>query len=176
MQRSIGLILLVTLFAPVALRAQRGPDLAMRFFSAGGAYCFRLAPEGVALGDESEWTIMVLVGAKSRQTSFRIRTVDPGMSGVRGAELAAVESSVTSVWRMDGTRSEFFERYAAAIAGGAVRARVSKLTPPGLAGMTPRQRADLYLRFSDKGEKVDFGKEADLTAEEFTAYQTHVPD
>jgi hypothetical protein len=176
MKRTIGLMLVAMLSAPMVARAQRGPDLAMRFFSAGGAYCFRLAPDGVALGDEPEWTVMVLMGAKSRQSSFRIRTVDPGMSGVRGAELKSAESSVTSVWRMDGTRSEFFERYAAAISGGAVRARVVKMAPPGLAAMTPRQRAEAYLRFSDKGEKVDFSKAADLTAEEFMSYQAHVPD
>ena len=148
----------------------------MRFFIAGGAYCFRVAPEAVALGDEAEWTMLVLAGRDNRQHVFRIRTVDPGQSGARGDDLRSIGLAVTSVWRMDGTRSEFFERFAEGIRGGTVRARVVRMAPKGLAAMTPRQRAEAYLKFSDKGEKVDFGKVADLTPDEFLAYQSYVPD
>lgn len=156
--------------------AQSPPDVAMGFFTAGGAYCFRLAPEGVALNDETEWTIMVLAGTANRANTFRIRTVEPGRSGFHKADLLDIGMSIANVWRMDGTRREFFERFAAGIDGVMVRARVVKMTPPGLAAMTPRQRAEIYLKFSDKGGKVDFSGVHDLTSEEFASYAGYVPD
>jgi hypothetical protein len=60
--------------------AQAQADVALDFFRGGGAYCFRIAPVGVALSEETEWTIMLLTSAANRKTAFKIRQLDAGAS------------------------------------------------------------------------------------------------
>ncbi len=158
------------------LNAQSELDVAMRFFKQGGAYCFRLAPEGESLSDETSWTVMVLTGAANSKNEFRIRTMDPGGTGVSGTPLKNIGLSITSIWRRDRLRDEFFEQFAAGITARTVRARIVTLSPPKLAEMNPRGRAELYLKFADGGSRVDFRKSPDLTADQFLAYQTYLPD
>src|SRR5262245_47386640 len=45
--------MVVTLLATVPVAAQTQADVALSFFRAGGAYCFRVAPLGVALSEET---------------------------------------------------------------------------------------------------------------------------
>ena len=158
------------------VRAQTEADVALRFFQSGGAYCVRLAPEGTDLSEEPAWTVMMLTSAGSKKNTLRIRDVDAGTSGLRGQELTDVGLTVTSVWRRDRVREDFFDRFSAAIADGKVRARLVTLTPPGLATMTPRQRAEAYLKFSERGTKVDFEKSADMPPDEFLRFRAYVPD
>jgi hypothetical protein len=172
MMAAIGLV--VASAGPV--RAQTEADVALRFFQAGGAYCVRLAPEGTDLSEEAAWTVMMLTSSGSKKNALRIRDVDAGTSGLRGPELTEVGLIVTSVWRRDRVREEFFDRFAAAITDGSVRARLVTLTPPGLTAMTPRQRAELYLKFSERGTRVDFEKIADMPPDEFLRFRTYVPD
>ena len=177
MRRLAGImgVLLVLLRAP-SMGAQSQADIAMKFFLQGGAYCFRLAPEGVNLSDETEWTIMFLTGRSTTKNTFRIRSVDPGATGLSGRLLTDVGVVVTSVWRRDGIRAEFFDRFASGIAGKTLRARVVRMAPPALASMTTGQRAELYLKFADRGTKVAFDKAPDLTPAEFKAFAEYVPD
>ena len=70
----IGLILVS--WRPAA--AQSEVDIALQFFRDGGAYCFRLAPEGTNLSEETAWSVMMLTGARNRRNDFRIRSMDPG--------------------------------------------------------------------------------------------------
>lgn len=151
-------------------------DLAMRFFRDGGAYCFRLAPEGTNLADESTWTMMVLTSAANKRSEFPIRTMDPGPLRFREQALKDLGMAVTGIWRRERVRDEFFERFAAAIDSGDVRARVVTLAPPRLEGMTRIQRADYYLDFADKGSRIDFRGGTDLSSSRFLEYQTWVPD
>jgi hypothetical protein len=167
---------LATLCATLSLSAQSDVDIAMRFFEAGGAYCFRVAPEGVSMAEETEWTVMVLTGGRSAATAYRIRTADPGPSGAGGTDLAAIGMAATGVWRVDRNRAEFFERFAADITAKRVRARAVHFAPPGLAQMTARQRAEAYLTFSDRGTRVSFAKVPDLRPDEFAGFATYVPD
>jgi len=46
------LVMLVT--ATLLARAQEAVDVAIQFFSDGGAYCFRVIPAGVAAGSETQ--------------------------------------------------------------------------------------------------------------------------
>jgi hypothetical protein len=39
-----------------------------------------------------------------------------------------------------------------------------------------RERADVYLKFADRGTRIAFDKAPDLTAEEFGQYSEHFPD
>jgi hypothetical protein len=162
--------------APHRLLAQNEIDVAMEFFRDGGAYCFRLAPEGTNLSEETDWTVMMLTGGGNRRNEFRIRSMDPGATRLSGKALTDVGLAITSIWRRDRIRDEFFERFAVAITGGLLRARVVTLSPPGLSGMTLRERAETYLKFADKGSKVDFSKSSDLTAEKLLSYQTYAID
>ena len=162
--------------APRPLLAQSEVDPAIRFFLAGGAYCFRVAPEGVAMSEETEWTILLLTSTANRKSEFRIRSLDPGATGLSGRLLTAAGETITSIWRRESVRSEFFERYGAAISGKLLRARTVKVAPPKLAQMKPGDRAELYLEFADRGSKVDFGRGRDLSAEEFLALETYTPD
>lgn len=124
-------VLLMALTSPPA-GAQSQADIAMKFFLQGGAYCFRLAPEGVNLSEQAEWTIMFLTGRPTTKNTFRIRSVDPGPTRLRGRVLTDVGLAVTAVWRQDGIRAEFFDRFAEGIAGKTLRARVLTMTPPAL--------------------------------------------
>lgn len=162
--------------SPRVSLAQSDVDPAIRFFLAGGAYCFRVAPEGVAMSDETEWTILLLTSTANRKNEFRIRSLDPGSTGLNGRMLTAAGETITNIWRRESLRSEFFERYGAAISGKLLRARTVKVVPPRLAQMKPADRAELYLEFADRGSKVDFDKGRDLSAEEFLALETYTPD
>ena len=168
-------VALVALLPPWA-SAQSDADAALRFLRAGGAYCFRVAPEGVALSEETEWTLMLLTGVSNRKNTFRIRTVDPGPTRLSGQALAEVGEAVTGVWRQDSIREEFMDRFAAGISGKTLRARVVKIAPSNLARMEPRERAERYLEFADRGSRVSFDKTPDLTADEFRRYATYFPD
>jgi hypothetical protein len=165
----------VLLFA-LPLSAQTEVDIAMKFFGQGGAYCFRLAPEGTSLSDEQEWTVMVLTNQANRRKEFRIRSMDPGPTGLKGTALEQVGMAITEIWRRERLREDFFERFSAAIAGRTMRARIVKLVPPGLAAMPPRERAELYLKFGDRGSRVNFESATDLSADQFRGFQSYFPD
>jgi hypothetical protein len=167
----------VALLAAVPVGAQTQADVALSFFRAGGAYCFRLAPLGVALSEETEWTIMVLTSASNHKTAFKIRELDAGPTGLRGQRLKDMGSDVTAVWRSDRLREDFFDRFAKGITGHELRARVVRLSPANVAQLTSgRARADLYLKFSERGSIVAFDKAPDLEANEFAQYAEYVPD
>lgn len=166
--------LLLLLSSPLA--AQSDVDPAIRFFLAGGGYCFRVAPEGVSMSEETEWTMLLLTSSENRRNEFKIRTIDPGPTRLGGEALTAVGESVTSLWRRESLRREFFERFAAAIKGGLLRAKVVKVVPPRLAQLKPTDRAELYLDYADRGTRVDFSRGRDLTAEQFLEFESHNPD
>jgi len=162
---------------PSAASAQSDVEDAIRFYSAAGSYCFRVAPSGVVMSQETEWTVMVLTSASNRKNSFEIRDVDPGTTGLRGAALAAAGIAVNNVWRLDSDRAEFFEKFAAGIDAGALRARVVKIGPANLSLLkSDRERADVYLKFADRGSRVSFDKVPDLTSEQFRQYADYFPD
>jgi hypothetical protein len=170
-------VLLLLLFGARQAQAQSAVDATLSFYAHGGAYCFRIAPFGTALAEEREWTVMVLTSAANHQKTFRIRSVDPGDTGLRGAVLTTAGELANDVWKFDGTRAEFFERFAEGIRSGELRARVVKLNPPALARATSEsQRAELYLDFADKGSRVSFDKVPDLSAEQFLQYGEYFPD
>jgi len=172
-----GIALVLALLAPVSAAAQTQADVALSFFRAGGAYCFRIAPLGVALSDETEWTIMLLTSASNRKTVFKIRELDPGATGLRGQRLKDMGQDVTAVWRTDRVREDFFERFAKGIADHEVRARVVRISPGNLAQLTSgRARAELYLKFSERGSTVAFDKAQDLDAPELAQYSEYLPD
>jgi hypothetical protein len=151
--------------------------VALSFFRVGGAYCFRIAPVGVALCEETEWTIMLLTSASNRKTTFKIREVDAGASGLRGQRLKDVGVDVTSVWRSDRIREDFFTRFAKGIADHELRARVVRISPGNLAQLTSgRQRAEFYLKFSERGSPVAFDNTPDLQAGELAQYSEYLPD
>lgn len=160
--------------APVS--AQSEADVAVKFFGQGGAYCFRAAPEGVTLSDETEWTVLMLTGGSNAKNAFKIRTMDPGQTGVSGGSLRAIGMAITATWRRDGSREEFFDRFAKGIASKALRARVVKFAPKDLTPMKAGERAELYLKFADRGTRVSFDKVPDLTADEFLQYSGYFPD
>jgi hypothetical protein len=165
------------LAAPSIAAAQSAVDSAVDFYLKGGAYCFRIAPFGVGLSEETEWTVMMLTSKENRQNTFRIRSVDAGETGVTKSGLQTLGRLANEVWKFDGSRSEFFERFSHGIRDGRLRARVVKLVPPRLArASTERERADVYLDFADRGSKVSFDKAPDLTPDEFQTYAEHFID
>jgi hypothetical protein len=158
------------------LRAQGEVETAMRFFGEGGAYCFRAAPEGTSLSEETEWTILMLTGSANANNTCRMRAMEKGATKLDGDTLKSIGLVVTGLWRRDGLRDEFFDKFAAAISTGQLRARVVKMSPAGLAAMKPMARADAYLKFADRGTRVDFSKVEDLTPEAFLAFRSYLPD
>ena len=48
--------------------------------------------------------------------------------------------------------------------------------PVALPHIAPGERAELYLKFADRGTKVSFDKVPDLTAVEFLRYGEYFPD
>jgi hypothetical protein len=174
---ALWLAMAVGLLSAVPLDAQTQADVALSFFRAGGAYCFRIAPIGVALSDETEWTIMLLTSASNRKTAFKIRVLDPGATGLGGQRLKDAGMDVTGVWRSDRVREDFFARFAKGIAEHELRARVVRITPGNLAQLTSgRARAELYLKFSERGSTVAFDKVQDLEAAELAQYSEYLPD
>lgn len=174
--RALGVSLLFLTLATVA-SAQNAVDVALSFYAKGGAYCFRVAPLGTALSEETEWTVMLLTSSSNRRQSFRIRSVDPGETGLSKSGLMTAGRLANDVWKFDGTRADFFERFAQGIRDRKLRARVVNAGPPDLASIaSERERAEVYLTFADKGTKVSFDKVPDLTAEQFLAYSEHFPD
>ncbi|MEQ1911382.1 MAG: hypothetical protein ABMA15_21370 [Vicinamibacterales bacterium] len=156
---------------------QNAVDIALSFYAKGGAYCFRLAPQGTSLSEETEWTVMLLTAASNHRNTFRIRSVEPGDTGLSGAGLTAAGRLANDVWKFDGTRTDFFQRFAEGIRDGKLRARIVKAGPPNLAQITSeRERAELYLKFADKGTRVSFDKVVDLTSEQFQQYSEYIPD
>jgi hypothetical protein len=171
-----GLVAAIVLLFSARLPAQTEVDVAMKFFGQGGAYCFRIAPEGTSLSEEQEWTVMVLTNQANRKKEFRIRSMDPGPTGLKGTSLEQVGIAITAIWRRESLREDFFERFSAGISGKTMRARIVKLVPRGIAAMSPRERAELYLKFGDRGSRVNFESGADLSADEFRSLQSYLPD
>ena len=176
MTRALAAVCLALAVMAAAISAQTDVDTAISFFSGGGSYCFRVAPEGVSLSDETEWTVIVLTSARNQNDTFRIRTVDPEQTKLSGSALAHARGAVTGVWRLERSRTDFFERFAAGIDSGNLRAKVVKLTPAGLAEMVPRRRAEEYLKFAARGSQVSFKNVPDLTGDAFREYVTYFPD
>jgi hypothetical protein len=174
--RSVSCIVALALLLPRPASAQNEIDVAMKFFSQGGAYCFRAAPAGVTMSDETEWTVMVLTGGSHTRNTFRIRTMDGGSTGLDDRALTDVGLAITGVWTRDRTREEFFARFAKGIAEKALRARIVRIAPAGIARMKPRDRAEVYLKFADRGTRVSFEKVPDVTAEELMTYAAYSPD
>jgi hypothetical protein len=167
----------VGLLAAASAAAQTQADVALSFFRGGGAYCFRIAPLGVAMAEENEWTIMLLTSAANHKTAFKIRELDAGATGLRGQRLKDVGQDVTFVWRSDRIREDFFARFAKGIAQHELRARIVRISPGNLAQLTSgRARADLYLKFSERGSTVAFDKTQDLEAAELAQYSEYLPD
>src|SRR6476469_4136366 len=163
--------MLTVLVSTAPASAQTAVDSALSFYSKGGAYCFRVAPFGTALSEETEWTVMMLTSASNHHNTFRIRSVDAGDTGLKGSGLQTAGRLANDVWKFDGTRADFFDRFAEGIRSGKLRARVVKAGPPNLAQIpSERERAELYLKFADKGTKVSFEGVPDLTADEFGKY------
>lgn len=174
--RALGVCLMLLAGAGLA-SAQNAVDSALAFYARGGAYCFRVAPLGTALSEETEWTVMVLTSASNHHNSFRIRSVDPGDTGLSGPGLMTAGRLANDVWKFDGTRADFFDRFAQGIRDRKLRARVVKTGPPNLAaGLSERERAELYLKFADKGTRVSFDKVSDLTADQFLEFAEYFPD
>lgn len=174
--RALGLWVLLGL-AATASAQPAVVDSALAFYSGGGTYCFRVAPLGTALSEETEWTVMMLTAASNHRNSFRIRSVDPGGTGLSKSGLLTVGRFANDVWKFDGTRADFFERFAEGIRDKRLRARVVKLGPATMGEATSeRERAELYLRFADKGSKVSFDKVPDLTPEQFLEFSEYFPD
>src|SRR4029077_10381620 len=71
----------------------------------------------------------------------------------------------------------FFARFAKGIAQHELRARIVRISPGNLAQLTSgRARADLYLKFSERGSTVAFDKTQDLEAAELAQYSEYLPD
>jgi hypothetical protein len=169
-------VLLAILAPSPALQAQGEIDAAMKFFADGGAYCFRAAPEGVSLSEETEWTILMLTGTANATNTCRVRAMEKGATKLDGDALKSIGLVVTGLWRRDGLRDEFFDRFAAAIGTRQLRARVVRMSPPGLATMKPMARAEAYLKFADRGTRVDFSKVEDIASDAFLAFRSYLPD
>ncbi|MFN7983259.1 MAG: hypothetical protein U0Q11_15515 [Vicinamibacterales bacterium] len=179
MIRSVVRAVAVLVFVATAsiASAQNAVDMALSFYAKGGAYCFRVAPQGTSLSEEQEWTVMLLTSSSNHHNTFRIRSVDPGDTGLSGDGLMTAGRWANDVWKFDGTREDFFQRFSEGIKAGKLRARVVKAGPPNLAQVTSeRERAELYLKFADKGTKVSFDKVQDLTPEAFQEYADYYPD
>lgn len=174
--RALGLCVLLGL-ASTASAQPVAVDSALSFYAKGGTYCFRIAPFGTALSEETEWTVMMLTAASNHHNSYRIRSVEAGDTGLSKSGLLAAGRFANDVWKFDGTRAEFFERFAEGIRNKRLRARVVKLDPEPLtrAG-SERERAEVYLAFADKGTRVSFDKVPDLTPEQFLEYSEYFPD
>jgi hypothetical protein len=168
--------LVVCAAIPVPAVAQSAVDMALLFYSNGGVYCFRVVPFGVNLSEETEWTVMMLTSTSNKHNTFRIRSVDPGETGLKGSGLQTAGRFANDVWKFDGTRAEFFERFSEGIRSGKLRVRVVNAAPPNLAGLPERERAEQYLKFADRGTKVSFDEAPDLNVEEFQRYAEHFPD
>ena len=167
----------VGLLAAVPVAAQTQADVALSFFRGGGAYCVRIAPLGVAMSEENEWTIMLLTSAANHKTAFKIRELDAGATGLRGQRLKDMGLDVTGVWRSDRIREDFFTRFAHGIAEHELRARVVRISPGNLAQLTSGPaRAELYLKFSERGSTIAFDKTQDLEAAELAQYSEYLPD
>ena len=174
---TLWIVTVMGLLAAVSGAAQTQADVALNFFRAGGAYCFRIAPLGVALSEETEWTIMLLTSGSNHKTTFKIRELDAGATGLRGQRLKDVGQDVTGVWRSDRIREDFFARFASGIAEHELRARVVRISPGNLAQLTSgRARAELYLKFSERGSIIAFDKAPDLEAVELAQYSEYLPD
>jgi len=172
-----GVVLTVLLLVAAPVAAQNAVDSALSFYASGGAYCFRITPIGTALAEETEWTVMMLTSTANHHNTFRIRSVDAGDTGLKGNGLQAAGRLANDVWKFDGSRADFFQRFAQGIRAGKLRARVVKTGPSNLAQIpSERERAELYLKFADKGSKVNFEQVSDLTAEEFEHYSEYFPD
>ena len=170
-------VTLLTLCVASAASAQNAVDSALAFYSKGGTYCFRIVPFGTALSEETEWTVMMLTSASNHRNTFRIRSVDPGDTGLSGSNLLVAGRLANDVWKFDGARTDFFQRFADGIKEGKLRARVVTAGPPNLPQITSeRERAELYLKFADKGTKVVFDKVPDLSPEQFQHYSEYFPD
>jgi hypothetical protein len=163
---------------PSHSEAQQGQiDRAISFYRQGGAYCFRIAPAGTALSEETEWTIMVLTGTVNHNNTFRIRDLDPGRSGLSGARLKAMGQIVWGVWLLDRDRSLFFEQFGAGIAAGHLRARVVRIHPDGLnRKKKEEERARLYLQFTERGSRVSFDDVPDLKPGDLARFSEYLPD
>jgi hypothetical protein len=169
--------LVLVVLAVLSAAAQTQSDVALSFFRAGGAYCFRIAPTGVALSEETEWTIMLLTSASNNKTAFKIRELDAGATGLRGQRLKDMGQDVTGVWRSDRLRDDFFTRFAKGIADHELRARIVRISPGNLAQLSSeRARAELYLKFSERGSTVAFDKTKDLEPAELAQYAEYLPD
>jgi hypothetical protein len=168
---------LVVLTLATSATAQNAVDAALSFYFKGGAYCFRIAPPGTPLSEETTWTVMVLTAASNHRNTFRIRSVDPGETGLSGSGLLTAGRFANDVWKFDGSRADFFQRFADGIKAGKLRARVVNAGPPNLADIaSERERAEMYLKFADKGTKVSFDRVQDLTPEQFQQYSDYLPD
>ena len=167
----------VILCLSATVRSQTLADSAIKFYANGGSYCFRVAPAGVALGSETEWTVIVLTSKSNPKSRFQIRDVDEGRTRLTKGELATAGEIVTAVWRFDRGREEFFEKFADGIRQGLLRARLVRTGPPDLGRMpSDRDRTNVYLKFAEKGSSVSFEKAQDLTPDEFMAYLEYFPD
>jgi hypothetical protein len=171
----VAAILAVLALVPLPASAQTEVDVAMKFFGKGGAYCFRVVPEGTNLSDEHEWTFMVLTSESNRRKEFRTRSMDPGTTGMRGKDLELVGLAITTIWRRESLLHDFFDRFSSGIGGRVMSARVVRVRPPGLAAMTARERAEAYLKFSERG-RLRFDDAEDLTPEGFMVYRSYLPD
>ncbi len=176
--RALSLCLLLGLVATATASAQPAAvDSALAFYAKGGTYCFRIAPFGTALSEEREWTVMMLTAAWNHRNSHRIRSVDAGETGLGKSALLTAGRLANDVWKFDGTRADFFERFAEGIRNKRLRARVVKLGPAVMGeASSERERAELYLEFADKGSKVSFDKVPDLTPEQFLEFSEYFPD
>jgi len=129
------------------------------------------------MSEETQWTVMMLTSASNHHNTFRIRTVDPGETGLSGSSLQSAGRLANDVWKFDGTRGDFFERFAEGIRAGKLRARVVSAGPPNLEQVaSERERAELYLKFADKGTRVSFDKVPDLSPEQFQKFADYFPD
>jgi hypothetical protein len=180
MRRRIGIAITIGVLLCLGghrTAAQGAVESAISFYAHGGAYCFRIAPFGVSLSEETEWTVMVLTSAANHRNTFRIRSLDPGDTGLRGAGLMTAGRFANDVWKFDRTRAEFFDRFAQGMADGQLRARVVRIDPSSLgAAASERARAETYLKFADRGSRVSFEKVRDLAPDEFRQYADYFPD
>ncbi len=171
---AIAVVMMVALAAE--LNAQNGAEVGIRFFGDGGIYCFRLAPEGTNLSEETAWTVMMLTGAANTKNDCRIRSFDDGPMSIGRESLNRIGLAVIEVWRRESLRDEFFGRFAQGITARVLRARIITLTPPRLATMSEPDRAEEYLKFSDRGSRVDFSKVPDISAQHFLSFKNYLPD
>ena len=108
---------------------------------------------------------MVLTSAANHHNTFRIRSVDAGDTGLNGSGLQTAGRLANDVWKFDGSRSDFFQRFSEGI-------RIGQAQGPRREGRTsePRRRSprsvnvrSCYLKFADKGTKVSFDERARIS-------------